>query len=178
MNLEQKIEAILFYKNEPVRKDWLCSFLEIDDATLTESIQKLSSSLQGRGISLIDNKIEISLTTSLETKELIEKIAKDEMSRDIGKAGLETLAIILYNDGATRKEVDYIRGVNSYFVIRSLSTRGLIEKYTDEVTKFPKYRATTELLAHLGLKNSGELPSLTEFKENISKILTNTDGEN
>ncbi len=178
MNLEQKIEAILFYKNEPVRKDWLASVLEVDDSSLTESIQNLSASLQGRGISLIDNKIEISLTTSLETKDLIEKIAKDEMSRDIGKAGLETLAIILYNDGATRKEVDYIRGVNSYFVVRSLSTRGLIEKYVDEGTKSIKYRATTELLAHIGLKNLAELPSLTEFKANISKILTNTDGEN
>jgi segregation and condensation protein B len=178
MNLEQKIEAILFYKNEPVRKDWLASVLEVGEAEVRGAIQNLSASLEGRGISLIDNKIEISLTTSLETKELIEKIAKDEMSRDIGKAGLETLAIILYNDGATRKEVDYIRGVNSYFVVRSLSTRGLIEKYVDEGTKSIKYRATTELLAHLGLQNLAELPSLTDFKANISKILTNTDGEN
>lgn len=178
MNLEQKIEAILFYKNEPVRKDWLASVLEAQEAEVSSAIQSLSASLENRGITLIDNKIEVSLATAGSARELIEKIAKDEMSRDIGKAGLETLAIILYNDGATRKEVDYIRGVNSYFVVRSLSTRGLIEKYVDESSKSIKYRATTELLAHLGVSSLNQLPSLTEFKENISKILTNTDGEN
>ena len=178
MNLEQKIEAILFYKNEPVNTDWLASFLEVEKQELQSAIQSLSASLESRGITLIDNKFEVSLAASLQAKDLIEKLAKEEMSRDIGKAGLETLAIILYNDGATRKEVDYIRGVNSYFVIRSLSTRGLIEKYIDESSKSPKYKASTELLAHLGLKSLSELPSLTEFKANISKILANTDGQN
>ncbi len=178
MNLEQKIEALLFYKNEPVRRDWLASVLGVEVGEISKALESLSASLSTRGICLLDNKIEVSLATSPEAKELVEKIAKEEMSRDIGKAGLETLAIILYNEGATRKEIDYIRGVNSYFVVRSLATRGLIEKYQSEDDKSPRYRARVDLFAHLGIRDASELPSLKEFKQNISKILTNTDGEN
>ena len=75
------------------------------------------------------------------------------MSSEIGKAGLETLAIVLYNGPVSRREIDYIRGVNSSFILRNLCVRGLVEREADSKDqKIFKYRSSLNLLAHLGIK--------------------------
>lgn len=168
MNLEQKIEAILFYKNEPIEIKKLAELLESKEGEIKESLQKLSESLAGRGLCLVQTEKEVSLATSSETKDLIEKIAKDEMSREIGKAGLETLAIVLYNGPVSRREVDFIRGVNSTFILRNLCVRGLIEKEADtKDLRVFRYRSSLNLLAHLGIKKVEELPEFEMFKNKI-----------
>ena len=168
MNLEQKIEALLYYKNEPMEISKISKLLNTGENEVKEALQKLSQNLQNRGLSLIMTDSEVSLATSLETKDLIEQIAKDEMSREIGKAGLETLAIILYTGGASRREIDYIRGVNSNFILRALSMRGLIERETDPKDQRSfKYKGSLNLLAHLGIKRVSELPEFENFKTKI-----------
>ena len=109
MNLEQKIEAILFYKNEPLEMKKLSQLLEEKESEVREALQNLSKSLENRGICLVMTENEVGLATAPEISGFIEQIAKDEMSREIGKAGLETLAIILYNGPISRREIDYIR---------------------------------------------------------------------
>jgi len=173
MNLEQKLEAILFYKNEPQTVRQLAKLLEVGEEEIKEALRNLQNSLENRGICLILNNQEASLATAPNTKELIEKIAKDEMRSEIGKAGLETLAIKLYNEPVSRREIDHIRGVNSTFILRNLSLRGLIER--DEGSRgerTPKYQGTLALLAHLGLKNVNELPEFKELKFQSEKIKT------
>ena len=46
------------------------------------------------------------LTTSTDVSEYIEKIRKEEVNRDLGRAGLETLSIIIYKGPVTRTEID------------------------------------------------------------------------
>lgn len=169
MNLEQKIEAILFYKNEPLEIKKISKILNVEEKEIKESLQNLSESLQNRGICLIENEKEVSLATAPEVKDLIEQIAKDEMSKEIGKAGLETLAIILYTGGASRREIDYIRGVNSNFILRNLSIRGLVEREPDPKDQRSfKYRANLNLLSHLGLKKVQELPEFENLKNELN----------
>jgi segregation and condensation protein B len=99
------------------------------------------------------------LTTSRETSDCIDLLIQDEQRRDIGKAGIETLSIIAYKGNVTRKEIEYIRGVNSQFALRGLLIRGLIDKKSapyDE--RAMVYSITTEALMHLGIKNIEELP--------------------
>ena len=171
--MEQKLEAILFYKNEPTEIRKLASILNIKEEEVREGLKNLQESLQqqNRGICLILTDKEASLATAREATELIEQIAKDEMSKDIGKAGLETLSIILYNEGVGRRDVDYIRGVNSTFILRNLLSRGLIER-----TPNPKdnrtfvYKPSLALLAHLGVRRLEELPDFTKLKEELNKI--------
>ncbi len=173
MNLESKIEAILFYKNEPIEIKKISKLLNVDEKGVKEAILKLSQSLQNRGITLIETDSEIGLATAPEYKDIIEQIARDEMSKEIGKAGLETLAIILYNGPISRREIDYIRGVNSTFILRNLSIRGLIEKEHDSGDmRVYKYKPTISLLAHLGLKNINELPDFEILKDKISDVIS------
>jgi segregation and condensation protein B len=72
--------------------------------------------------------------------------------KDLGKAGLETLSIILYQGPISRAEIDYIRGVNSNFILRNLLIRGLIERVENphDQRSF-LYKPTLELISYLGL---------------------------
>lgn len=178
MNLEQQLEAILFYKNEPLTIKELSKLLEKSEREIKEALQNLARSLENRGVCLIMTEDEVGLATAPEMKNLIEKIAKDEMSSEIGKAGLETLAIVLYNGPVSRREIDYIRGVNSSFILRNLCVRGLIEKEQDSKDqRIFKYKSSLNLLAHLGIKKVEELPEFGMFRKKMeeSKDITVTE---
>lgn len=174
MNLEQKIEAILFYKNEPLEIKELSKLLAKGNDEIKEALQNLAKSLENRGICLVMTDSEVSLATAPETKDLIEQIAKDEMSREIGKAGLETLAIVTYNGPISRREIDYIRGVNSSYILRNLCIRGLIEKEQNiKDQRIFQYKSSLNLLTHLGIKTIEELPEFDMFKKNINESTNN-----
>ena len=131
MNLEQKIEAILFFKGEPVSLKKLAEILKVSKEEIEQAILILKNSFENRGVVLIQNDDEITLGTSPELSNLIENLQKEELNKDLSKASLETLSIVLYKNGVTRAEIDYIRGVNSSFTLRALSVRGLVEKTVD-----------------------------------------------
>lgn len=173
MNTEQKIEAVLFYKNEPMEIKKLASLLGIKESETKEALQNLAKSLEGRGICLIQTPDEVSLATAPQAKDLIDQITKDEMSKEIGKAGLETLSIILYNGPVTRREIDYIRGVNSTFILRNLCIRGLVEREPDQKDqRIFRYKGSLSLLAHLGIRTIEELPEFELLKNKVEESKT------
>jgi segregation and condensation protein B len=180
MSLEQQIEAILFYKNEPVEIKKLSKLVEKNEGEVREALKNLAVSLQNRGICIVETQEEVTLATTPELKDFIEKIAKDEMSKEIGKAGLETLAIILYNGPVSRREIDYIRGVNSTFILRNLCVRGLVERETDaKDQRVFKYKCSLSLLAHMGLRRIEDLPEFESFKNKLKEAEpTENAGEN
>ena len=170
MNLESKIEAILFYKNEPLEIKKLSKLLIKNEKEVREALKNLAEILDGHGICLVQTENEVSLATARDMKEIIENIAKDEMSAEIGRAGLETLSIILYNGPISRREIDYIRGVNSTFILRNLTMRGLLKREVDpKDQRTLKYRGSLELLAHLGIKNINQLPEFEVLKNKINE---------
>ncbi len=174
MNLESKIEAILFFKGEPTPLKKLGEILKISPGELLEEISKLKISLENRGIVLLEKDNHIALGTSPELSGLIEDLQKEELNKELSKASLETLSIVLYKNGASRSEIDYIRGVNSSFTLRALSMRGLVEKTTD--TKDSRryiYKPSFELLSFMGIKSTDELPEYTEVKAMIENAAEN-----
>src|SRR5438034_306647 len=80
MNLENKIEAILFWKGEPMSRKKLSEILDVPQTDLNEGIEKLKDSLQNRGIVLIEKDNEISLGTAPEFSKLIEHLQKEELT--------------------------------------------------------------------------------------------------
>jgi segregation and condensation protein B len=149
----------------------LSQLLEEKESEVREALQNLSKSLENRGICLVMTENEVGLATAPEISGFIEQIAKDEMSREIGKAGLETLAIILYNGPLSRREIDYVRGVNSTFILRNLCIRGLVEREPDpKDQRIFRYKGSLSLLSHLGIKTIKELPEFEEFKK-INELL-------
>ena len=98
MNLELKIEAVLFWKGEPFSRKKLSEILKVDQVEINDSIERLKESLKDRGIVLLEKENEISLGTMPELSKLIEDLQKEELNKELSKASLETLSIILYKN--------------------------------------------------------------------------------
>lgn len=177
--MEQKIESILFYKNEPVSLSDLSTWLEAQETEVLEGLQTLSRALEGRGIVLLENRGEYSLVTSPASSGLIEKVVKEELSKDLSNASLETLAVILYKSPVTRKEIEYIRGVNVSFSLRNLLLRGLIEKVSSKLDeRIYLYTPSIDALKYLGITRVEDLPGYNEIVREInSRSVTNESEE-
>lgn len=83
---------------------------------------------------------------------------------NLSKASLETLAIIAYNQPATRSYVEQVRGVDSSYSIGVLLEHELIEeKGRLDVPGRPRLYGTTEaFLRTFGLSSPEELPPLED----------------
>ena len=79
--------------------------------------------------------------------------------------------IIAYKGPLARIEIDYIRGVNSAFVLRNLTMRGLVERIENpKDARSWLYRVSFEFLKYLGLRSIEELPHYMELvKENVGE---------
>jgi len=171
MNLDAKIEAILFYKGEAVSRDFLSKTLGVSSEEIEAAISALSEKLENRGLVLVVKDDEVALTTAPEASSLIEKLTKEELSRDIGKAGMETLSIILYKNPVSRREIDYIRGVNSTFILRNLLIRGLVEREQDKKDQRQfLYTPTFELMNFLGIKKLEDLPQYQKVIDELNNL--------
>ncbi len=180
MDLNKKIEAVLLYKNEPISVNELSKILLVATDEVRESITKLQEFYKERGIVIVSDGEKITFGTSSSTSNIISAIQKAELSRDIGKAGLETMAIILYKAPVSRREIDYIRGVNSGFILRNLMVRGLVERAEGvEGERSFSYKPTLELIRYLGITKKEELPQFDKVVEKLVQFAsTETDETN
>lgn len=165
--------ALLFASGEPLSKKELSKLLGAKEVEVTVALKALASSLQASGLALIETGEDVELRTAPEAAPLVKKLRESELSRDLGKASLETLAVIAYQAGTTRGEIDWVRGVNSSTSLRTLLLRGLIEGKEDERDKRRiRYSLTTEALAHLGIRSSEDLPRADELMAATSAVIT------
>lgn len=164
--------ALLFASSGPLEKSELASYLGCKSSELAVVLDALRSSLKGSGLTLVETGAEVELRTAPEAAAIIKKSRENELSRDLGRASLETLAVIAYQEGSTRGEIDWVRGVNSSTSLRTLLLRGLVEGREDPSDKRRiQYRLTTEALAHLGIARIQDLPRHAELVTVSSKII-------
>lgn len=171
MDLDKKIEAILFWKGEPMKLKKLADMFSVTEEDVKFAINTVKENLENRGVAIIEKEDEVMLATAPEFSSIIEDLTKEELNKELGKASLETLSIILYQGPIKRSELDYIRGVNSQFILRNLLVRGLIEKITDpKDARTFVYKPSFELLQHLGVKNIEDLPEYESVKKDIESF--------
>ncbi len=178
-NIQNQIEAILFYKAEPISRDELKRSLKISIKEVNEAVEALKQKWQG-GVAIIDDGDSLSLATSSSVSPLIEAMRKEELEKDLGKASLETLTIVLYKGPVSRREIDFIRGVQSQYILRALVSRGLIERLERSGEGYV-YKPTHELLGFLGIRDVNELPEFgtltTDLDERLGDALKETQNE-
>lgn len=169
--LYRNIEAILFHKAEAVKVKELANILEVSEEDIVRGLDVLEEKLEGRGVALMRHNGSVMLGTTPETAVVIEKLIKDELDKELGKAGLEALSIVLYKGPISRSEIDYIRGVNSSYILRNMVMRGLVERTTDPKRKMFVYNPTFELLSYLGVTSVHELPQYDEVQREMNELL-------
>lgn len=162
------IESLLLVADGPVRPDRIALILEIEDEQAQALVQELQDDYEraqrGFTLQLVDGGFQ--LRTRPEYSEWIRRFRKSRPFR-FSRASLETLAIIAYRQPVTRAEIDYLRGVDSGGVIRTLLDKRLIRILgkKDVPGKPLIYGTSREFLELFGLRDLTGLPTLKEFND-------------
>lgn len=164
-----RLEAFLFSEGGSLTRRKLQKLLGTDADALSAAAAELSSHLEGSGLALIATDAELTLAVAPAAAEAVRSAQEKEVGSEIGDAGLEVMAIVLYRGPSTRAEIDYIRGVNTASTLRGLLARGLLERSgnPDDGREY-LYRPTPELLAHLGARDGRELPDYVRISEELA----------
>lgn len=172
LSLESQIEAILFYKGEPVKIKDLCELTGESRERVEEAIENLKAALEERGVSLVKKDEGVLFTSDPRASGILEQMRQKELNKDIGDAGAETLSIILYKGPVSRPEIDYIRGVNSAFILRNLLIRGLVERISNpQNRKSWLYKSSFDLLSYLGITKVEELPDFEKIQSELESFV-------
>lgn len=164
------IEAMLFVSSEPVAIAKLAEMIDASigevDAILCDLAREYEEG--ERGFQLREVAGGWRLYTHPAHHELIERYVLSWDTQKLSQAALETLAVIAYNQPATRAMVASIRGVNSDAVIMTLVEKGLVrEAGRDASIGQPILYATTRtFLEKFGLRSVRDLPPLESFAAN------------
>lgn len=168
-DLATHIEALLFALGKPLTRSDLSAMLERSASDIEEALGTMK---QERGVVIVDDGTTVELRVAPGVTDIVERIRKQDYSRDIGRAGLEVLAAILYRGPLSRSEIDFIRGVNSSQTVRTLLMRGLIQKTaTAKNTRNGfVYEVTTQTLATLGVTHISDLPDYGMVQEKLAAL--------
>jgi segregation and condensation protein B len=167
--LKSVIESLLFVADGPQTLHRLAEVLDqVDRQTLQGVLNELQSEYesQKRGIRLVEVAGGYQLRTAKTNADLVKKFLGGRPAR-MGKATLETLAIVAYRQPITKAEVEAIRGVDVDGVITTLLERNLIRAVArKDVPGRPfLYGTTAEFLQLFNLKDLSQLPTLKEMEE-------------
>lgn len=169
-SLPKTIEAILFATGEPQSFTDLARILSVDSSEISLAIDELLKQYdESRGITLLSLNETVSLVTKPELSDVLEAIRKEELTKELTKASAETLAIIAYEPGISKAQIEFIRGVTVSYSIRSLMMRGLIESKGQG--RAVGYYPTLDLLRHFGITTLTELPQYETTKAKLDALL-------
>lgn len=171
MKISGYIEAILFTKGEPVKIEELMSMLSIDRDQIEEALVELEQHLSSGGIRLMRTDDLVTLATAPEATERIIDLEKKELGLGIGNAGMEVLTIVLYASPVSRRQIDYIRGVNSSSVIKKLVMKGMIERKRSQSGQAFIYIPTPDMMSFLGLTKIEDMTNYQTLRERFLGIL-------
>lgn len=96
---------------------------------------------------------------------MLKRLGKN-YTRPLSRAALETLAVVAYRQPLTRAEIEYVRGVESGNLVRSLLERELLicVGRRDSAGKPLLFEVGPRFLQVFGLHNLQELPPLESFQ--------------
>lgn len=162
------VEAILFASGCPVTYEKIGEALSMTEIEARDFVKVLVPRYEGRGIELIAYPDSCVLCSRAEYEEKIKLALGLRRSGTLSNSALETLAVIVRNQPATRSYIEQVRGVDSSYSVGVLCDRGLIEPVGRlDVPGKPVLYATTEaFLRCFGLNSLDEIGSLGNIASN------------
>ena len=163
VNLERKVEAILFSAEEPLSEENIQEKLNTR-TNISKILDSLEKQYKNRGINLIciSKKWSFRTASNLSKTMNLQTYEKKKLS----KAAIETLAIIVYHQPVTRSEIEDIRGVS--FATGTMEI--LLEinwvrpsGRKDVPGKPIQYVTTDDFLSHFNLQKLSDLPNIEEL---------------
>lgn len=163
MNDASIVEAILFASDAPLSPGEIARADEVlDEDRVEEALATLRAEYDnsGRAFELREVADGVQLMTRPEFAPYLERFDTVPKSSRLSGPALEALAIVAYRQPISRIEVEYVRGVNSTGVIRTLLDRELIEAVGrgEGVGRPVLYGITSRFLEHFGFPSMEHLP--------------------
>jgi segregation and condensation protein B len=163
------VESLLFVAEGPLTLQRFGEVLDgVDKQTIQAVLQELQEEYeaQNRGLRVAEVAGGYQMRTAKGNADWVKKFLGGRPAR-MGKATLETLAIIAYRQPITKAEIEAIRGVDVDGVISTLLERNLIRAVArKDVPGRPfLYGTTPEFLQLFKLRDLTHLPTLKEMEE-------------
>lgn len=168
MKPSQIVEAVLFASDAPLKAEEIARADEsLDEDRVEEAIQELQVFYDEteRGFQISEVAEGYQILTRPEFSTYLERFDTVPRPSRLSGPALETLAIIAYRQPIGRVEVEYIRGVSSSGVIRSLQDRALVEVVgrAEGLGRPLLYGTTSRFLEHFGFASLDDLPRPEEL---------------
>jgi len=168
LELTPLVEALIFAADGPLKAERMAEALDIDQTEIMAAIEALEVDYaeRPRGFFLQEVSGGYQLRTRPEYADFLRKIGHSRPFK-FSRPALESLSIIAYRQPVTRSEVEYLRGVDSGSVLKTLLEKRLIRILgkKDVPGKPMIYGTTREFLELFGLSDLTALPTLREFSE-------------
>lgn len=172
-SLAASIEAILMVADEPIDEVTLAQVLETPRDEIAATLHRLTEEYtqHGRGFELRSVAGGWRFYTRAECAAVVERFVLDGQQARLTQAALETLAVVAYRQPVSRARVSAVRGVNCDGVMRTLTTRGLVEEAgVDTDSGATLYRTTSYFLERLGLTSLNDLPPLADYLPEADEV--------
>lgn len=168
MNTPQIVEAVLFASDAPLTPDEIARADErLDEDQVEEALQMLKAEYDDtqRAFHLTEIAEGYQILTRPEFAPYLERFDNVPRPNRLSGPSLETLAIIAYRQPIGRIEIEYIRGVNSSGVIRTLQDRSLIDIVGrgEGLGRPLLYGTTQRFQEHFGFASLDDLPRPDEL---------------
>ncbi len=171
LDLIPLVEALIFAADGPIKAERMAEALDTEQTEILAAIEALEVDYaeRPRGFFLQEVSGGYQLRTRPEYADFLRKLGHNRPFK-FSRPALETLAIIAYRQPVTRSEIEYLRGVDSGSVLKTLLEKHLVRILgkKDIPGKPMIYGTTREFLELFGLADLSALPTLREFSELVS----------
>jgi segregation and condensation protein B len=177
--LKAIVESLVFVSDIPLRPERIAEAIEVERGKVVQILRELESEYRQarRGFVLEEVAGGFQFRTRAEHVEWVRRLNKSRPFR-FSRAALETLAIIAYRQPITRAEIEYLRGVDSGGVVKTLLDRHLVRILgKKDIAGRPMiYGTSREFLELFGLRDLAALPTLKEFSEITPEVAGSEEG--
>ncbi len=168
MNAHQIVEAVLFASDAPITADEIARADEsLDEDQVEQAIRFLEAEYEDaeRSFQIVALAEGYQILTRSEFAPYLERFDNVPRPSRLSGPALETLAIIVYRQPIGRIEVEYIRGVGSAGVLKTLLDREMIDVVGrgEGLGRPVLYGTTSKFLEHFGFNSIEDLPRPEEL---------------
>ncbi|MFW0169494.1 SMC-Scp complex subunit ScpB [Rothia sp. P5766] len=178
--IKAAIEAILAVADVPVSVREFSAALIVSERAVETALDELDREYKGyddgttvhepRGFELRQVGGGWRLYSRQDFSPWVGRFVVGAQSTKLTRAALETLAVIAYQQPATRSYLAQVRGVSVDAAVRNLLHRGLIAETVPDETGATQYITTDTLLEKLGLNSLDELPALAPYLPDPAEV--------
>jgi segregation and condensation protein B len=181
-HVKQIIEALLFASDEPVTLPMLRVVFDDVNRDVPENEKTTATNEEIRAIIEALNAEYADSNRAYRIQQIaggyvystdkkfatwVGKLFKEKARRKLSQTAVETLAIIAYKQPITKSAVEFIRGVNADYIMKTLLEKNLatIVGRAHSPGRPLLYGTTPDFLKHFGLNEITDLPKPREIEE-------------